>query len=598
MVVEGHTEQYLVEQLAELLERHLSDGPKPKRELQRLSRSLGFSDTCLDRAKRRKRIRHTGNRGRGSVTLWSLPGDEYSTEPAGMPIGKATQTRSKSGTSRPAKPRRPRRPSICRQSRSSPRKKHVPPLPSIPFGHEARSASPAKPSASPGPYRPRKPTLLTDRFGFDYTTLVSPLSPGGVHPRIDMLFDALSSALCPWYSYELRATGTPEPSYSDTKRFYRWCAYSVACHPHDREDRSLPKLTIRAHPADRAQGAFRISITTPNSDLLHMDRVREIVSAITTATISFFPFSSPDHFFRVQYLEPAYDQDLTQADFWTLLPEIHVPYLRAGGVDLWHHQEYVQWGRRTGSRFAAMYTKCQELLTFLRIECKLRRKRLQQLNVRWFDDLFRVDLAPLFHVRLPEPMQARLLHRIGEFEQMLRGSASAPASSRSPEYKCVPVAAVPIPAGPYVGAVRARLIDTQLPRLIDNQLERFWMRRAFTKADRIRFVGLASSPSAARVLSALEADPLDICNATHVKAALQRHVMLLSAATNTTSDGDDWCVFTVLLDAALQAKEAMKRYRLAPASPAGPVMPIAVTEYLSLVHHAVYTTTCAALMAA
>ena len=126
------------------------------------------------------------------------------------------------------------------------------------------------------------------------------------------------------------------------------------------------------------------------------------------------------------------------------MPEIHVPYLRAGGVDLWPHEEYVQWGRRTGSRFAAMYVKGEELLTFLRIECKLRRKRMQ-LGVRWFDDLFRVDLAPLFHVQLPEPMQARLLQRIREFEQTLRGGIPWPSSSRSPQTKCVPMAAVSFP---------------------------------------------------------------------------------------------------------------------------------------------------------
>ena len=58
------------------------------------------------------------------------------------------------------------------------------------------------------------------------------------------------------------------------------------------------------------------------------------------------------------------------------------------------------------------------------------------------------------------------------------------------------------------------------------------------------------------------------------------------------------CVFKVLVDAALRATEAMKLSRLAPASPTGTLLPIEVTEYISLIQRAVYATACAALLAA
>ena len=151
-MAEEHRKQHPVQRLAELLERYLSEAPKPKRELQRLARSLGFSDTCLDRAKRRKRVRHTDKRGPGSVTFWSLPGDEYSTEPVEMPIDKSTQLHGNSRTSPAQKPARPSPPSICKQRISSPRKKPLPPAPSIPFGHETRLLRPRRHQ------RPRVPT--------------------------------------------------------------------------------------------------------------------------------------------------------------------------------------------------------------------------------------------------------------------------------------------------------------------------------------------------------------------------------------------------------------------------------------------------------
>lgn len=429
------------------------------------------------------------------------------------------------------------------------------------------------------PHRPRMPTLPADRFGIDCAAYASAPDSAGTLWHPTRTYEILTRALAGQFNFRLDKNQAPEPTLSE-RRFRYFYRYTLSCILPD-ADQDVASLRIQYGPADRDAAAFRVSVHSDMEHLLDLDWVDAVLLRLREGLSSKLPSRRVNAFWQLVYLETTYDIPITDGCFQDLLPLVQADGITDAGTDIWPWQDYVQYGSPRSNRFAAMYEKTEQALAALRTECRFRRAYLEDgCGIVDNSDLRRVGFSQLFHLRLPEPFEARRRACTEAYETVIRGAAGAGTRTRAPLVPCGALmrSAPRAPMHP----VRLRLIETQARRMINGRLERGVARPVLDQQERITYLQ-EPSPALAATLTDIDVHRVDAVTVSAFRRQLTHHIRRLCQVEHATQGTAEYPGIVSMLDASVQARHALKRWRRSLSLAAAEGIRDHVQAYLDLV---------------
>lgn len=268
-------------------------------------------------------------------------------------------------------------------------------------------------------YRPRIPTLATDRIGYDCMRFASPPKSESQRPSWEDMRLAFENAL-------------PRTRYRDQRW---WRSVEEREHPHTVTCNVLGWQEPAGDDSDEVQieggidttiGGMRIEFGCPYKKrelfqvflyaapqvLLDLDEVDAILAIVQRVALPWFPGIDPARFFHAIFAEPAYDAPLPSVTEHEILQHIHKP---GRPMQLHWSPFYVRDGSRDED-FDIAYHKVEDSLAWWRFETKKLDRTLKQLDIHHARDL-RGHLSALFDMSLPPALQKRAKARIQEYDR-------------------------------------------------------------------------------------------------------------------------------------------------------------------------------------
>jgi hypothetical protein len=411
------------------------------------------------------------------------------------------------------------------------------------------------------PHRPRMPTIPDDRFGIDCATYVSAPDHARSLWNPTKAYEILTRSLAGQFQFSFEKNDQPEPVRRDRQYWYYY-RYTLRCFPGDLnpEDWMNASVCIQFSPANPDAAALRVSFYSSMEQLLDLDQVDGVLLRLTEALSPLLAYRRADAFWQLAYLESTYDIPITEVCFEQMLPVVQADGIDDSGIDVWPWQQYVQYGSPKSSRFAAMYEKTEDSLAALRTECKFRREYLEEeCGIVSNGDLRRVGFSKLFHLRLPEPFESHRRARTRAYESVICGEATGLPTSRTVPFvrRYAAIGSAPIQVDRQLAE---KLIATQVRRVVDGKLERFAACPVLDQQDRINYLQ-PPAPTVAATGGDIDVNGIGTETVESFRALLTRHIRLLIDVERAPQRTTEYPAVVALLDASVQARHALKRWR-------------------------------------
>lgn len=427
------------------------------------------------------------------------------------------------------------------------------------------------------------PTIPADRFGIDCAAYASAPDTAGALWNPTRTYEILTRSLAGYFNIRHDKNQEPEPTRKE-RRYRFYYRYTLSCFPPDLfpEDWDVASVRVQYGPADPDAAAFRVSFHSEMEWLLDLDWVDAILLRLTEGLSPMLASRRLNAFWQLVYLESTYDIPITVACFENLLPLVQADGIADSSIDIWPWQEYVQYGSPKSSRFAAMYEKTEHALAALRTECRFRRQYLEEeCGIIGNSDLRRVGFSKLFHLRLPEPFDSRRRACTGAYESVIR--SGAPGQDAGGTSFFVPrCAAMPSAPTRTVHPINAKFVQMQARRMVNGRLERLAARPVLHQQERVTYVQ-QPAPALVATLADIDVSQIETESVRSFRGLLTRHIRCLINAEVATQGSAEYAAVVAFLDAGVQARHALKRWRRSMSLAAAKRIKDQVQEYFDLV---------------